>query len=353
MDKIRMWDILPLIGIAGPSLGKSSFYVQCPCCDDDPRKKHLNINLKKEVFRCPRCGVSGGIFDLYSLYTGVPRAGVKDKLVELLGTPYGKKQEENNTVKEIPESSPLIDIEARHATYNALLDKLSLAPDHLINLMDRGLTEPEIAGLGYKTSPAVGMSLIARQLRNEGYYLEGVPGFYRDSSGNWSFVHENRGILIPVRDLDGRIQGLQIRLDNTQKRKFRWISSTDRPDGCRAQSWVHVVGSVRSTMLLTEGFMKGDIINCLGKASVVAISGVNALTHLEITLEALIGLGLNEIKICFDMDFMTNPNVQQGYRNLCDLLERLKLRYGTYLWDPIYKGLDDYLWEKCYQRKRV
>ena len=66
MEKIHMWDIISLLGIPYPSSGQSSYYVQCPCCDENPRKKHLNINLKKEVFRCPRCGASGGIFDLYS-----------------------------------------------------------------------------------------------------------------------------------------------------------------------------------------------------------------------------------------------------------------------------------------------
>ena len=70
MEKIHMWDIISLLGIPYPSSGQSSYYVQCPCCDENPRKKHLNINLKKEVFRCPRCGASGGIFDLYALYTG-------------------------------------------------------------------------------------------------------------------------------------------------------------------------------------------------------------------------------------------------------------------------------------------
>ena len=72
MEIFHMWDIVSLLGLPMPS-GRSSYYIQCPCCDENPRKKHLNINLKKEVFRCPRCGISGGIFDLYALYTGVPR----------------------------------------------------------------------------------------------------------------------------------------------------------------------------------------------------------------------------------------------------------------------------------------
>ena len=43
------------------------------------------------------------------------------------------------------------------------------------------------------------------------------------------------------------------------------------------------------------------------------------------------------------MDFSTNPNVQNGYNHLLVLLDTLEFRYGTYLWDPRYKGLDDYI----------
>ena len=87
MEIFHMWDVIPLLGIEMPPSGRSSYNVQCPCCDDSPRKKHLNINLKKDVYRCPRCGISGGIFDLYTLYTGVPRDKVRKALIEKLGVP--------------------------------------------------------------------------------------------------------------------------------------------------------------------------------------------------------------------------------------------------------------------------
>lgn len=92
MEKIHMWDIISLLGIPYPSSGQSSYYVQCPCCDENPRKKHLNINLKKEVFRCPRCGASGGIFDLYALYTGIPRDEVRKAILARMGVPDDVKQ---------------------------------------------------------------------------------------------------------------------------------------------------------------------------------------------------------------------------------------------------------------------
>ena len=160
------------------------------------------------------------------------------------------------------------------------------------------------------------MSALAKQLRSEGHYLAGVPGFYRDTNGSWSFIHEKRGILIPVRDHLGRIQGLQVRRDNVTKRKFRWISSTDQEDGCRAEGWTHFVGSIRPTLVLTEGPMKADVINALTGMTVLAVPGVNTLTQLEITLTELRREGLVEIKTAFDMDFAINHHVQNGYKHL-------------------------------------
>lgn len=335
-----------------PSSGQSSYYVQCPCCDENPRKKHLNINLKKEVFRCPRCGASGGIFDLYALYTGIPRDEVRKAILARMGVPENASRPRQKILPKADTECPLTDIDARHATYSALLSKLTLASDHRENLLGRGLTDADIGRLGYKTTPVVGMTQIAKQLQSDGLYLAGVPGFYRDDSGAWTFIHEKRGILIPVRDRYGRIQGLQIRRDNVEKRKFRWVSSTEKKDGCKAEGWTHLSGPVRSMLVLTEGPMKADVINALTGLTVLAVPGVNTLTQLELTLTELRSEGLVEIKTAFDMDFATNYHVQNGYNNLLQLLGDMGFRYGTYLWDPAYKGLDDYIWEYLFRKKQ-
>lgn len=352
MERIRMWDIISLLGIPYPPSGRSSYYVQCPCCDDSPRKKHLNINLKKEVFRCPRCGVSGGIFDLYAIYTGVPRDEVRNAILARLGVSETKPNLQQLNPPKMRIECPLTDIDARHATYSALLSKLSLAPDHKENLLNRGLTESDIERLGYKTTPMMGMAQIAKQLQADGFYLAGVPGFYRDDNGAWTFIHEKRGILIPVRDMYNRIQGLQIRRDNVQKRKFRWVSSTEMNDGCKAEGWTHLVGPVRPMLVLTEGPMKADVINALTGMTVLAVPGVNTLTQLEVALTELRSEGLAEIKTAFDMDFASNHHVQNGYNSLLQLLDDMGFRYGTYLWDPSYKGLDDYIWEYLFRKQK-
>ena len=293
MELYHMADVIPLLGIPEPPYGRSSYYINCPCCDTDPRKKHMNINLAKDVFRCPRCGASGGIFDLYSLHTGTPREKVRQILVEKLGNPETrpKRRQEAPIVHECP----LTDVDTRHVTYMALLSKLTLAPDHLENLLARGLTEAEISRLGYKTTPIVGSGAIARQMQGEGLYLAGVPGFYRNESGAWTFVHEQRGILIPVRNVHGQIQGLQIRRDQVSRRKFRWVSSAEKPDGCRAEGWTHLAGEPTARIILTEGPMKADVIHTLTGDTVLAVPGVNALTQLQKALEVLREEGVKEI----------------------------------------------------------
>ena len=98
--------------------------------------------------------------------------------------------------------------------------------------------------------------------------------------------------------------------------------------------------------------MKADVINALTGMTVLAVPGVNTLTQLEIALTELRREGLVEIKTAFDMDFAINHHVQNGYNSLLELLGNMGFRYGTYLWDPNYKGLDDYIWEYCFQRRR-
>lgn len=348
MEMFRMSDVISVLGLSTPNWGQSSYYVQCPCCDDNPYKKHLNINLKKDVFRCPRCGVSGGVLDLYSLFSGIARDKAYKALAERLNpmdaNTYARPKRKPITKPQFVEEYPMTDIETRHATYSALLSKLSLANDHRQNLINRGLTDEDIKRLGYRTTPLIGLPTLAKQLRTEGLYLSGVPGFYKTETDTWTFISEKRGILIPVRDTNGLIQGLQVRLDDMQRRKFRWVSSAEKKDGCRAEGWTHFVGEMSSTVILTEGPMKADVINALSGLTVLAVPGVNTLTQLKISLDVLKGRGLKKVMTAFDMDFSLNKNVQMGFNNLLLLLDDMGFKYGTYLWDTQYKGLDDYIW---------
>ena len=114
MEVFHMTDIIPLIGISYPPVGRTSYNVACPCCDDKPRAKHMNINLKRDVFRCPRCGISGGIFDLYALYTGVPRDKVREDIISRIGNPrLIERQEQKPVPQPVITECPITDIVIR------------------------------------------------------------------------------------------------------------------------------------------------------------------------------------------------------------------------------------------------
>ncbi len=336
-----MSDVTDLLGLHGED--RNSFYVRCPCCDTE-KGKHLNINLKKEVFRCARCGEAGGIFDLYALFTGTPREQARRAIIERIGVYQPQIRRSEPEIR--PIEKPLAPVAARHKTYMGFLSVLSLSDEHRENLRNRGLSDSAIARLGYKSMPMGSGTALARRLEERGLQLSGVPGFFRTHAGEWSFVHQQEGILVPVRDIGGQIQGLQVRLDNTTHRKFRWISSGTFSGGCKAQGWVHLAGEPKERVILTEGPMKADVINALTGLTVLAVPGVNALTKLEEALSQLRQAGLQEVKTAFDMDYCTNWCVQKGYNNLLRLLARMGFRYGTYVWDPRYKGLDDFIWTK-------
>lgn len=346
MRLFTMNDILPRLGISPPAAGRRSFYIACPCCDKG-REKHLNIDVVKDVFRCPRCGFAGGVFDLYAHYTQTDREHVRDELMRVCQGQMPSREVcgKAETEPPLPAECPITDIRVRDATYRALLSKLTLAPDHMANLLGRGLSDKVIVQNLYRTTPVLGEKALAKLLRAEGLYVAGVPGFYRDDDGDWTLVASQRGILIPVRNQEGLIAGLQIRRDNVKRRKFRWLSSCERNDGCGAKGCIHIAGPVRERMLLIEGPIKADVVHHLTGQSLIAVPGVNALTQLEPALCELRELGLRSVMTCFDMDFIANHYVQNGYTALTVLLDNCSLRYGTYLWNPDYNGLDDYVWK--------
>ena len=133
--RFQMNDILPLLPIPQPPIGRSSYNIPCPVCDHaGSRKRHLNINLKRNVFRCPKCGqFEGGVFDLYAYYTGVSRDKVRQDLMDRLGggeshysSKSGGKKKALPRPKpaEVPQA-PLVGIETRDRVWGTLRKEVS------------------------------------------------------------------------------------------------------------------------------------------------------------------------------------------------------------------------------------
>ena len=208
-------------------------YYDCPFCGETHGK--LNINVEKNVFRCNRCDASGGMLKLYADLHNVTLSEANQQIREALGKgEYRTDYIKATPVQEEKATAELAPIEEIHRTYQRMLSMLTLNRKHQEDLQRRGLKPEQIEAQRYRSVPLFGMKKLVKRLAEEGYMVKGVPGFYRDTDGNWTinFKAENSGILIPIVSLDGFIQGFQIRVDHvTDTKKYIWLSSVNYDQG--------------------------------------------------------------------------------------------------------------------------
>jgi hypothetical protein len=112
---------------------------------------------------------------------------------------------------ETVKQSPMASVNRRHEVYIALLNELHLTDYHWEKLNRRGLTDAQITELNYKSLPLERHDIV-KSLIESGLKLSGVPGFWLDDSE--IRLAGQTGILIPVRNLDKAVIGLQIRCDD-------------------------------------------------------------------------------------------------------------------------------------------
>lgn len=345
----RVYQKIPIVDTArrcgiiidSRTLNREEVEASCPFCHDHgPGKYHLSLNTTTDQYRCNLCGASGNSVTLYAKINNVSN---KEAFQELTagGNIYlfpRQPVSPNTTV-------PLRDLTERHEIYTDMLNLLTLSGVHHDSLRERGFSDGRIDVNMYRSMPATakGRKLLAAALQSYGHDLHGMPGFYTDH-GVWTTAGPS-GLLIPVRNKDGLIQGLKIRLDEADKpnRKYRWFSSRNMTDGTRSYSWIHITGNTASKRaFLTEGPLKGDAASFLnGDELFVCLGGVNAIGGLK---ETLVELGVTEVVEAMDMDQMFNPQVRKAVQNIRQTVCSISgIKYSKYVWSPNYKGVDDYL----------
>jgi hypothetical protein len=252
------------------------------------------------------------------------------------------------STKAAPAQADIKPLSERHAVYYDMLQMLELSAEHWQQLIGRGLNDDIIAHNMYKTMPipySKQYSALMYQL-SKTHDLSGVPGFYL-RNGQWHMITK-KGLLIPVCDQYGYIQGLQIRLNDESKRKYRWFSSNHYDHGTRIQPWIHVAkwtGS--STVYVTEGALKAEVAAFfMGDVCIVGLAGVHCINGFS---ELLKELGMQEVIEAFDMDKLTNPYVADALQSLKKIVIRQGIKYRSATWHPSYKGIDDFqfaLWRR-------
>lgn len=341
---------------------KNEQEVVCPNCG-----KSMFVNQKKNIHHCFHCGFGGSVIDFYASLVGIDKGNIeetrsaagKDFDKRVLGRGENEIRKRKNIKPEAPTivQYDIADLQTRNHTYSQFLTLLTLNDIHKNDLLRRGLSEETISTNRYRSAPIVASGNICAKLLEKGCTLEGVPGFYK-SKGEWKFVNYGAGYLIPTRAIDGSIQGLQLRTEQssgeeTEKKVKRYytISSAAYDSGTKGRTFPHFNPgkTFNGTLVLTEGPLKGDVISAFSGSPSLAVLGVNCLDTLPEIFPRFRSQGFRKVQIAYDMDMYSNPNVMAAYKDLKKKIISAGLSIETLQWNTEYKGLDDYLLMKNQQ----
>ena len=353
--------VADLLSLGIKRMTPSEWQVNCPFClgrnGQPDTSGHMTLDLRYDRYKCYRCGRNGGKIALYAELRGIDNSAAYKEIVDTLTG--GQKR---RLVRKPPAPLPSVECEYRAPlpdrdhTYRELLELLTLTSAHLENLRARGLPDGEIERLGYKSVPAVGHRRIAAQLLSQGCKLEGVPGFFVDENGQWKLNVWLTGIMMPVRDANGLIQGIQVRKDDPdgktwpswkkKPKKCYWLTGKEKPHGTRVNTRAHFanVKADTDTVYLTEGVMKADIAAYFGDKFFIAIPGVGHYEALRHALKAIKALEhIRRIAVAWDMDQHDNPAVMESLGAICQIIAEEGFDTCILNWNREQKGIDDFL----------
>lgn len=241
------------------------------------------------------------------------------------------------------EPTPAADADTRDRAYRLLLAELKLSQAHRDNLRARGLTDEQIDGCEYRTltgseGPEVALK-VCYALGND--KAGGIPGLTPTR------ILSAPGLLIPVRDLAGRIVALRIRPDDPGDcGKYRYLSSRNRqrPNGASPGSPAHVPAGIVGpcpVVRITEGELKADAAWRLSGVPTVSFPGVQSW---RAVLAVLQELRAQAVRVAFDADASSNANVARSLRECVETLAAGGYSVELERWNAAAgKGIDDLL----------
>jgi hypothetical protein len=160
-----------------------------------------------------------------------------------------------------------------HRAYELLLAQLPLEDGHREDLRRRGLTDPEVDRRGYRSLRNACRGRAAGAVHRQlGDAVLGVPGFVRGRFGV-TLDGASTGLLVPVRDVHGRIQALKVR--RAGEPKYVYVTGGD--GGTSPGAPVHVPLGVLAPapiVRIVEGELKGDVVFALDGTPTVGVPGV-------------------------------------------------------------------------------
>lgn len=306
-----------------------------------------------DVHRCVMCGrpktcsvtADGSVVWCKSVESETPsKSGIADGWLHFLDD-ANRTTVKSWNLPAIPLATRAGSADVLDAVYRELLTLFALEPRHRANLEQRGLSAEQIERGQYRTLPPrsrheEGAHLA--KLFNDGQ-LSQVPGLFQ-RNGGWT-IGGQAGMLVPVRDIHGRIVGLKIRLDEEQAKggRYRYLTSSSH-GGAKAELVVHVPAWVDAwgapELRITEGELKADVASALLNSAVIGIPGVKSW---PLGRDAVLALRPARVIVAMDMDRRSNGDVGAAQDQLVKTLRAAGLRVGSESWDPQHKGIDDAL----------
>ena len=240
------------------------------------------------------------------------------------------------------------DADTLNKVYDAILTRLSLAPDHESQLKRRGLKSGLMAA-GYRSWPLQGRALLARKLIEAGLesHFPKVPGFVQREGNEgrkyWTFAG-SPGLLIPSLDVEGRIVKFLIRPDDSKKSGGKYISlSSKKHGGPGPGSPIHVprFDGDKAVVRITEGALKANVATVLSNMLTI---GLPSAVASKSAARVLRQLGCTTARLAFDADARRNLHVARALKSLAGTLRNKGFVVELEVWDEADgKGIDDLL----------
>lgn len=226
---------------------------------------------------------------------------------------------------------PQINYNERHEVYSFLLDNLQLSGRHFHNLTQvRGLSENVVELNRYRSLRGNQYSVVGMKLlENFGLHkCFRIPGIIINDDGQCE-ISIREGLLIPVRDIKGRIVGIRVRVEPKQ---YLWLSSA-KSGGAGSGSNLHFPLANYSNpdvLRFTEGELKADVVTCHTGIPTISLPGV---TSWRLAIPLIQNLRPKLIKIAFDSDLHEKRTVASSLVGFCDYLEKTKFNFEVEVWN--------------------
>lgn len=348
----------------------------CPVCG---RKKRCSRNAERTFVLCKN--VESDFSDRPSVVSSHLTKDGEWRVYILDGDSFNRTPQTMQVDVEVTQYERA-DVNRRNEIYVRLLSLLRLNDRDRKNLIGRGLDEATIEKNGYKSVPTPSaLDDVMKHFKDE--ELRGIPGFFRKGErwrlhiGEWvskkdGLTHSySQGFLVPIRDIQGRIEAFQIRRAEVRDEddpRYIWLSTGKKEEGTSSHAPIHCrnIEHARKTgqVILTEGGVKADVTAHLlnNKYAVIAVAGVSSFSDdFAKQLREQIP-ELKEVVIAYDADAERKKEVRKALARLRGspgnpdqgVLQKAGLKVRELRWEESEgKGIDDYLLGDPQHRKNV